>query len=278
VRHSPVALGYVATAFALGAILGAAAFATIAPNLPRYPAVVVGSIVGGAPRLLVLALSDNLLVVIAVTFVSGVTMSTVNPAIHAMFYQRVPAHLMARVSGVSIAIMFGGIPLGPLFAGVAVQRIGFANAVLLAGAVYLAASLVPVIRYHTWRQFNEANPAPLVVDGLAELPRTYALARTALGFRVTMRYTAGRWTVGARRGLRPLAYRHEIAPKAAVDGLRRLTVPAVHDALRETLGDERGRLEREAERVRAELARMQATVDATRVALQRRFVPQDLVR
>jgi hypothetical protein len=168
--------------------------------------------------------------------------------------------------------------LGPLFAGFAVQWIGFANAVLLAGAVYLAASLVPVIRYHTWRQFNEANLPPLAVAGMVELPRTYALLRTAFGVRVTMRYAAGRWTVGARRGLRPLAYRHEIAPKAAVEGLRRLTVPAVHDALRETLDDERGRLEREAERVRAELTRMQATVDATRIALQRRFVPQDLVR
>jgi MFS family permease len=278
VRHSPLALGYLSTAFALGAIIGATVFAVIAPNLPRYPAVVIGSIVGGAPRLLVLALSDNLLVVLAVTFVGGVTMSTVNPAIHAMFYQRVPAHLMARVSGVSTAIMFGGIPLGPLLAGVAVQRAGFANAVLLAGAILFAVTLVPVVRYQTWREFNEANLPPLAVAGMVELPRTYALLRTAFGVRVTMRYAGGRWTVGARRGLRPLAFRHEIAPKAAVDGLRRLTVPAVHDALHETLGVERGRLERDAERVRAELARMQATVDAARIALQRRFVPQDLVR
>jgi len=283
VRHSPIALGYLSTAFALGAILGAAVFAAIAPNLPRYPAVVVGSIVGGAPRLLVLALSDNLLVVLAVTFVGGVTMSTVNPAIHAMFYHRVPAHLMARVSGVSTAIMFGGIPLGPLLAGLAVQRFGFTNATLLAGATLFAVTLVPVVRYHTWQQFNEANLPPLVMAGRTELPRTYALLRTAFGFRVTMRYAHGRWTVGARYGLRPLAYRHEIAPKVAGEGLRRLAVPAVHDALRDTVGDERRRIEGEAERLRTELARMEAAadatrIDATRIATQRRFVPRDLVR
>ena len=64
----------------------------------------------------------------------------------------------------------------------------------------------------------------------------------------------------------------------AVEGLRRLTVPAVHDALRATVGDERGRIEREAERLRAELARMQEAVEAGRVAAQRRSVPVDLIR
>jgi Major Facilitator Superfamily len=257
VLHSPVALGYVATAFSLGAILGAVAFATVAPNLPRYPAVVVGFIVGGAPRLLVLGLSDNLAVVMVVTFISGVTMSTVNPAIHALFYTRVTPELMARVSGIATAVMFGGLALGPLVAGIAVDRLGFTNAVLVLSVAYFAATLVPVVRYHLWREFNDAAPAK---------PAHAGPLRTAFGLRVTLRYTAGGWTVNARRGLRPLVHRYDVAPKLAMEGLRRLTVPAVHDALRETLGDERGRLEREAERLRAELGRLQdfASLDLAR--------------
>jgi MFS family permease len=277
VRHSPIALGYVATAFTLGAILGAIAFATIAPNLPRYPAVVVGFIVGGAPRLLVLALSDDLLVVIAVTFVSGVTMATVNPAIHALFYTRVPPHLLARVSGICTAVMFGGLPLGPLIGGFAVQRLGFTNAVLLTSLVYFVSTLVPVVRYFTWHEFNDAAPARPAFAELAELPRSYALLRTAFGLRVTLRYRDGRWTVSARRGLRALAYQRALPPSAALDSMRRLTVPAVYDGLREVLGDERGRMEREAARLRAELARMQATLDGTRIVLDRRFAAPDLV-
>jgi len=266
VQHSPVALGYIATAFALGAILGAIAFATIAPNLPRYPAVVVGFLIGGAPRLLILALSDDLLVVVAVSFVSGVTMATVNPAIHALFYARVPPHLMARVSGISTAVMYGGLPLGPLIAGFAVARLGFGNAVLVLSVAYFAATLVPIVRYHLWREFNDAAPARPAFYEQAQLPRTYALLRTAFGLRVTLRYTGGRWTVGARRGLRPLVFRYDVAPKTALEGLRRMTVPAVHDALRDTLGDDRGRIEREADRLRAEIARMQARFPAADLA------------
>ena len=92
------------------------------------------------------------------------------------------------------------------------------------------------------------------------------MLRTAFGLRVTLRYTGGRWTVGARRGLRPLVFRYDVAPKTALEGLRRMTVPAVHDALRDTLGDDRGRIEREADRLRAEIARMQARFPAADLA------------
>ena len=262
VLHSPVALGYVSAAFGIGAILGAAVFTSIAPYLPRYPSVVVGYLVGGAPRLLVLALTDNLAVVVAVTFIGGVTMCVVNPAIQAVFYRRVPPHLLARVAGISIAVMFGGIPLGGLIAGVAVQWLGYAGAVLALGAVYFVATLGPVMRYHTWRELNEAAITLPPTGDLGELPRLYARGRSSIGLRVTLWYAGGRWSVDARDGLRPIAFRHLVEPKIALEGLGQLTVPAVHDAVRAALTEDRTRIGAEAAAVRAAIAALQAALDA----------------
>jgi MFS family permease len=263
VLHSPVALGYVMAAFGLGAILGAMIFTTIAPHLPRYPSVVVGFIVGGAPRLLVLGLTDKLIVVIAVTFLGGLAMCAVNPAIFAAMYHRIPGHLMARVAGISIAVSYGGMPLGGLAAGLAVQALGFTNAVLLLSVLYLIGTLIPVLRYHVWREVNDAAPPRVPITDLERLPATHALIRTATGLRVTLRYTDGAWTLTARDGVRVLARRLDLDSAVAVDGLSRLGVPAVRDAVRTAVDDDRARTELLADHTRARLALARAALRLT---------------
>jgi MFS family permease len=262
VLHSPVALGYVAASFGLGAIAGASVFTYIAPYLPRYATVAVGFVLGGVPRLLVLALTNNLSLVVAVSFIGGVAMCSVNPTIMAAIYQRVPGNLMARVAGICIAIMFGGMPLGGLLGGYAVQSLGYTNAVLLLSVGYFVATLLPLMRYHTWRELNDAVVGRAPIGDVTEYPRTYGLVRTAVGLRVTLRYLNGIWRLGARNGLHLLAFRHEIEPKIALQGLSQLSVPAVHDALREVLTSDRDRLRRQAERMRLDLTEAQATVAA----------------
>jgi MFS family permease len=253
IMHSPVALGYVATAFGLGAILGAAIFTAVAPHVPRYPSVVVGFLVGSSPRMLVLVLSNNLVVVIAVTFVCGVATCATNPAIQAMMYQRIPAHLLARVAGISLAIMFGGIPLGALIGGVTVQTLGYTSAGMLLWVLYFVCSLAPVALFHTWRELNDTNIKPSVQVGQA-LPRLYALGATTFGLRVTLRYLDGRWWVDARSGLRPLVARQLIEPKIVMAGLSWLSMTEVHAAVRETLSGERVAVEHAAAALRERLA------------------------
>src|SRR5439155_735905 len=109
---SPVALGWVGGAFSLGAILGGVTIIGLIPRLPRYLTFMVGYLIGGAPRFLVLGLTDNLAVVLAVTFVSGIAISVINPLYGTLLYERVPRELQARVFGLTAAIGFGGIPLG----------------------------------------------------------------------------------------------------------------------------------------------------------------------
>ena len=259
VQGSALALGYVSTAFGLGAILGALVFTTLAPHLPRYPSVVVGFVVGGAPRLLVMALTDNLALVIVVTFIAGFSMCAVNPGIQAMMYHRIPDHMMARVAGISVAIMFGGLPLGGLVAGVAAQALGFSNAVLVLSLVYFVCTLVPVLRYPLWREFNDST-VPRKTRADASLPRTYKLARANAGPRATLRYSDGRWTVTARRGVRPITRRQTVEPKVALESLSQLKLPAVHDAVQAAVDGDRARFTVQAERLRDRLSRVQAVL------------------
>jgi hypothetical protein len=122
--------------------------------------------------------------------------------------------------------------------------------------LYFAATLVPVIRHDLWRELDDAAPSRPIFSELSVLPATYGLVRGAVGVRVTLSYAAGRWTLSARNGLRALAHRQHVEPRVALEGLTRLAVPAVSDAVREALDNDRARAAREVDRARAELARL----------------------
>lgn len=154
VMGSPVALGLLGGAFAGGAILGNIVFAFLATRIPRYATLAIGYLIGGAPRFFILLLSDDLPVVLAVTFVSGVAISTVNPIYGALLYERVPRSLQARVFGLTGAVGFGGMPLGGLLGGWTVSAFGLTAGLLAASILYTCASLVPSLRYRRWRAMD----------------------------------------------------------------------------------------------------------------------------
>jgi MFS family permease len=273
VLDSPVALGSVAAAYAIGMIVGSVVFATLAPYLPRYSALVFGYFVGGAPRFLVFALSDNLTVIVAVTFISGMVMCSVNPTVGAVIYQRVPGPMLARAGGIIMAVAMAGIPLGGVLAGLVVERLGFVNGVLLSSVLYFAVTLTPVIRHRVWRELNDAGARGPTADPAVALPRGYGLAATALGPRVTLRYSDGEWTLRARSGLRRLAPRRVLRAKTAAHALAQLDAPAVHEAVRELARHEHDGAGREAARLRAELARMEFAMSQINVGLRPSHLP-----
>lgn len=254
VLHSPVALGFVSAAFAVGAIVGNIVFGTLAPYLPRYSTLLFGYFVGGLPRLLILALSDNLAVVVAVTFVSGMAMCSINPTIGAMIFQRIPSEMLARVGGNMAAVSFGGIPLGGLFAGWAVTTLGLHQGILLASVLYFAVTLTPVVRHRTWRELNDATRKRPSIGDEADLPRTYAMARTATGLRVTLSYVDGEWSVRASQGLRTLARRRPVRPSVARQVLSQLDIPAVHDAVHDYVYRDRALIAHDTQQLRERVA------------------------
>jgi hypothetical protein len=224
----PAALGAVATAYAVGIIAGSFVVAWLTPVLRRYPMLVTGYLIGGAPRFLVLALRDNLTVVVVVWLVSGVAMASLNPTVAAMIYHRTPKKMLARVGGIITAVAFGGVPLGGIIGGLLVESQGLANAILIATAAYFVASMSPVIGYRLWRE----------IDDSATKPKQPWIGHVLAGLRISLRYANGEWTLSTWRRGRRLA-RQTVEAKVAVNALARLQAEQVHAAVSEVLHHDR---------------------------------------
>ncbi|SCL25756.1 Predicted arabinose efflux permease, MFS family [Micromonospora pallida] len=158
VLDNPAALGAVSGALALGAIVGNIGFTIAATRLPRYVTFTIGLLVGGAPRFLALAFSHDLLVVIAITFVSGVALSSVNPIIAATILERTPPALQARMFGLATAVSWASIPLGGVLGGWAASALGLTVSIALSGLLYLLVALTLVLRPARWRRLDEPPP------------------------------------------------------------------------------------------------------------------------
>lgn len=165
VLHTPEALGLVLGTFAAGAVLGSIVFTAISPKLPMYQTFMLGALLAGAPRLLVLGLTHEVVVVCVVTFLSGLAMAAVNPVIGAMLYERVPPELQTRAFGVCTAVTFTGIPIGGVLGGLAVTGLGIDPAILVAGVLCLLATAAPWV--WSWRRgAGEAEKkTPAAVSG-----------------------------------------------------------------------------------------------------------------
>ncbi len=158
VTGSAVALGVLFAAFSVGAVLGNVAFTAVATRVPRFAAFAVGFLVAGAPRFFAPAITDELWIVYAVSFVSGLCAATLNPILGAVQYERVPEELRSRVLGLITAVAWGGIPLGGLLGGWAVELLGLNVAWTVFGGLYLVVTLVPFVG-SAWRELD-AEPLP----------------------------------------------------------------------------------------------------------------------
>ncbi|XVV11314.1 MFS transporter [Actinoplanes sp. CA-131856] len=139
----PAVLGLLGGVFGLGAVLGSLIYAALATRLPRVLTFAVCFLLAGSPRFFALATTDRLWPVLAVALGAGLAVAAVNPILMALSYERVPPELRGRVLGLAVAIGFAGVPLGGLLGGLAVDQAGPRAALLIAGGLYLAVSLVP---------------------------------------------------------------------------------------------------------------------------------------
>lgn len=244
---TPAGLGLVFGSFALGAVMGNLVFTALAPRLPRHLTLTVGYLVGGAPRMLILALSDSLPVVVAVLFLAGVGLASVNPIIGAVLYQRVPAALQARVFGLTAAVAYAGLPLGSVLGGATAEYLGLTWALFLVSTVVFAATLSPVVGYRTWREMDSGSPTDVDRSG---------------PLRVTLAYEAGQWRLSARRGRQSLVAPRAIEPAQALRHVARLELPEALVAAEEIVSAQRDETKRRAEALRAELSEVEARLAA----------------
>lgn len=152
--RSPAGLGLLTGAYALGTLLGSAVYTAVAPRVSRYLVFTAGFLAGGPPRFVAVAFGDELAMSAVAFFVSGVAVSPVLSIVGALLYERVPPPLQARVFGAAAAVSTAGMPLGVVLGGWVAAGLGLTAAALVVGAVYVTATLAPVLGHRTWRQMR----------------------------------------------------------------------------------------------------------------------------
>lgn len=154
--HGPAVIGLVTSVmsgFSIGASLLAA---MIGHRLPRRTVYLVGFLIGGAPRFVVLALGAPLWLVVGVHAVVGCGLGFVNPIIGAVQFERIPAGLLGRVRTLSHALAWSGIPFGGIVGGGLIALVGLSPALLVLGGCYLVATTLPGLRKE-WAALNRSD-------------------------------------------------------------------------------------------------------------------------
>ncbi|HEV7650889.1 MAG TPA: MFS transporter [Actinophytocola sp.] len=141
------AIGVILGAYSVGVVLGNVVFTVVATRVPQYLTFLVSIALCTAPRQLILGFTDELVYVVVITFLSGVTAAAIRPILGAMLYARVPVELQNRVFGLVAAVCRAGLAFGGIMAGWLVAGLGLREAILISGSVCLLVTIVPLLRY-----------------------------------------------------------------------------------------------------------------------------------
>jgi MFS family permease len=161
------AVGVVFAVFSGASALGALCAAAWAARLPRYATYLVAFLVCGAPRFVVMAFDSPLWAVLAVCVAGGFASGFLNPILGAVIFERIPEHLMGRVSSLTTACCYALMPFGGLVGGFLVGGFDLAVAMLACGAAYFLVTMLPAVDPR-WREIDNRPttvPEPAVVSG-----------------------------------------------------------------------------------------------------------------
>lgn len=152
------AIGLLFAVFSGAAVLGSVVAATVAQRLPRFWTYVIAFALGGLPRFVVLALGIPLAGVLGVAVVGGFAVGFINPILGAVIYERIPAHLVGRVTSLLNSLCWAGIPFGGIVGGLLVAGVGLSPALLTLGTVYFVATMLPALQPQ-WRSMDRQTTA-----------------------------------------------------------------------------------------------------------------------
>jgi hypothetical protein len=102
------------------------------------------------------------------------------------------------------------------------------------------------------------DEAPPAAEKPARKAAKAARPKAPAGLTVTLSYTEGEWTVAATQGAKSLAKPYVIRPVEALRMVALVDVPGVQEAVEQILAVERSEAEQQAEKLRAELAEIEA--------------------
>jgi MFS family permease len=144
--HGPAVIGLVVAVMSAASIMSSVLAAAFAHRMPRRPTYLIGFLLGGAPRFVVLALGAPIWLIVAVYVVSGFSMGFINPIIGAIQFERAPREMYGRVRTLVVAVAWSGIPFGGLVGGSLVALLGLSPALLVAGGAYLITTTLPAFQ------------------------------------------------------------------------------------------------------------------------------------
>jgi MFS family permease len=86
----------------------------------------------------------------------GFAAGFINPILGAVIYERIPRHLMGRVTALNTSLCWSLIPFGGILGGAAIAGIGLSPALLVLGLAYFAATMLPTVRPE-WRTIDDGR-------------------------------------------------------------------------------------------------------------------------
>lgn len=107
-----------------------------------------------------------------------------------------------------------------------------------------------------------APPVPAARKAVAKA----AKPKSPAGLTVTLAYAEGEWTVAANQGAKALAKPYVIRPAEALKMVSMVDVPGVQEAVEQIMSVERAEAESQAQRLRSELAEIEARLAELRDA------------
>ncbi len=153
------AIGLLFAVWSGASALSALAAAKWGHRIPRFATYVVAFLVTGLPRFVALALGAPLWLLVGIFAVGGFASGFLNPILGAVNYERIPPHLVGRVTSLGIALCWSLMPFGGLLGGLLVTGVGLNAALLVVGVAYLLATLTPLV-VPSFREFDR-RPEPV---------------------------------------------------------------------------------------------------------------------
>lgn len=153
----PAAIGVLSTVLGASAVCGSLVATAVAQRLPRRLVFVVGFVIAGAPRFIVLATGAPLWVAAPVVAIGGFGAGFLNPITSAVIFERIPRRLLGRVVATGDSLAWAGIPAGAALAGVLVGVVGLVPVLLGGGILAFAATMLPVLRPE-WKEMDRERP------------------------------------------------------------------------------------------------------------------------
>ena len=208
---TPLSLGVLRAAFGGGMLLGTVLYGLLGDRVPRRR-LFAGLFVACAPPLVLLLVRPSLALAAVALVALAVAFGPTVPIRATTYQERTPPALRSRVFGTVAALQFAAAPLGTLFDGLALQRLGIAGTLGMILAVWIVFTLcvliAPAFRMMDVRATWLARVSPRCADGHAVLSGRSGSSARSISI-VTKATTIFRESAGSRQRSRAMYCRKD---------------------------------------------------------------------